>query len=139
MKRTQSDALEVARPTSIRAAWAGLGFGVATTVARFVPQLVQSQSALLTGIIIAAIVMSAALFALGIQAMRRAWRLAPVVITAIAIWDASEVLSWGDSLSFASAVVGIGTIIAIWLPSSRRFLAEERLWLGRVEAPSHAA
>jgi hypothetical protein len=47
---------------------------------------------------------------------------ATVITTLVAIWQLSELATVGDLISWILAPLAVLAIVAIWLPSSRRFI-----------------
>ncbi len=68
---------------------------------------------------------SVALLALVLISVKRGWRVAPVLVSLVAIWTLGE-LSWGDALAVISVLIGVVMAVAVWLPASRRYGSQVR-------------
>ena len=53
--------------------------------------------------------------------LRSAWKSAPIISTIVGIWAAPQILGYADLLNVVCGVVGITAVVAVWLPSARRY------------------
>lgn len=54
-------------------------------------------------------------------ALRSAWKSAPILATLVGVWAAPHLLAYAHVLSVVCGAAGVAAIIAVWLPSARKF------------------
>ena len=121
---------EVRPPKSVIVAFAGIFVSIVDTGIRFIVAIVDTNNepkplAVMATIVVAGFV-SAAVFGVTILAISRGWRIAPPLVTLVAIWGASELVTWADALSIVSALAGVAMTVAVWMPSARSYGSEVR-------------
>jgi len=68
--------------------------------------------------------------------IRRGHPLAPLLVTAVALWGCLLLLISQDVVTWISALIGVAGSVAVWLPASRIFLRERRLKLVENKKPA---
>jgi hypothetical protein len=59
-------------------------------------------------------------------ALRSAWKSAPILATIVGAWAAPQVLGYTDILNVICGAASIAAVIAVWLPSARKYGRELR-------------
>lgn len=63
-------------------------------------------------------------------ALRSGWKSAPILATIVGAWVAPEIFGYADILNVIGGAAAIVTIVAVWLPSARRYGRELRALRG---------
>ena len=77
-------------------------------------------------LIMFSVIFSALLFAAISIAIRRSWKITPFLVTLLGLWALGEISNYGDALAYIVAAASLVMVVAVWLPSARRYAQVRR-------------
>jgi|GEM_PF-2125520 len=105
----------------------------------YVGDFEQPQRLLVPSLILTTISLMIALFFpfMAFIGVRRGWRVGPILVTFVDVWWLSGALQYPNIVGWVGVPFAVVSAACIWLPSARRFAAEQRVRVSEAKLGQH--